>query len=140
MINFDTVPTSDDPMAFIDTIDHVRRHHDSKMLVEMMTAASDEPAVLWQGGVIGFGQYHYRYKTGREGEWPLIAFSPTVESLTLHVLTEITAYKTLINAIGRVKQTENSLIFYKLSDINSRALRQFIEQLYQDMKAANPVV
>lgn len=136
MINFDTHPTDGDPRQLIDSIDHVRRHLDSMTLLEMMQKLSGEEAVLWSGKVIGFGQYRYRYKTGREGYWPIISFTPSLQSLSINVMGGLASYTTLIKKIGKVKCTETALILYKLSDIDRRALEAFLQAVMDDVQAS----
>ena len=70
MINFDTLAGDGDPHLLISTIDHTRRQHDSEWMLNTMAKMSGCEAVLWGDSVIGFGRYHYHYKTGRTGHWP----------------------------------------------------------------------
>lgn len=132
MINFDSLPTDKDPIALIHKIDHVRRQHDSLMLVEMISKIGNEPAVIWTGNVIGFGQYEYAYKTGRKGFWPIISFTTNTQQITINVMQGLDKYEQELKKIGKVKTTGNSLILYKLTDINRFALEQFIKKVFED--------
>jgi len=79
-----TQPTRSSVSAFIAAIDDARRRADAKKLLQMMQAASGEKATLWGPAIIGFGSRHYRYDSGREGDTPLIAFSPRKAALVLY--------------------------------------------------------
>ena len=135
MINFDTIPTDGDPQQLINSINHTRRQHDSKTLLAMMEKVSGEKAVLWAGDVIGFGRYHYTYKTGRQGYWPLISFTPSLQSLMINVMTGFTDYEAQLKNIGKAKLTENAMILYTLSDVNRLVLENFLQKVFDDMQA-----
>ena len=101
MINFDTIPTDGDPQQLISSIDHTRRQHDSNTLLAMMEKVSGEKAVLWAGDVIGFGRYRYTYKTGRQGDWPVISFTPSEQSLIINVMTGFADYEAQLKNMGK---------------------------------------
>jgi hypothetical protein len=134
MINFDTQVTDLDPIQLINNIDHTRRQHDSKTLLTLMEKITGESAILWTDDLIGFGQYHYRYKTGREGYWPTLSFAPSVKNISIDVMQGLNDYETLLRKVGRVKITGNTLILFKLSDIDIRALEIFLKQVFEDTK------
>ena len=80
-------PTSDgraDVDALLETIDDPVKRADSERLIELMSAATGHPPVLWTGSIIGFGGYHYRYASGHEGDAPLIGFSPRARAISLY--------------------------------------------------------
>ncbi|MCR8921646.1 DUF1801 domain-containing protein [Dasania sp. GY-MA-18] len=134
MINFDSHVTDLDPIALINNIDHTRRQHDSKMLLELMSDITGEPAKVWSNNVIGFGQYHYTYKTGRQGYWPILSFCPSLQNISIDVMHGLSDYQDLLKRIGQVKTTGNSLVLYKLSDIDKRALTAFLQQVFDDIE------
>ena len=118
MIDFDSHPNETDPVILINSIDHVRRKHDSLTLLTMMKKVTGKDAVVWGNETIGFGYYEYLYKTGRKGKWPLIAFTPSIQSVSIQVMIGFKDYSSLIEKIGRVKTDGNILTMHKLSDIN----------------------
>lgn len=133
MIDFDTLPTENDPQLLINSIDHTRRQHDSNTLLALLSKISNKKAVLWGEDIIGFGQYRYLYKTGREGYWPTISFSPSLQNISVNVMLGFNDYDSLLKKIGHVKHTTNTLILHKLSDINMLALENFLQQVFNDM-------
>lgn len=134
MIHFDSHPTDIDPKQIIAGMEHVRRHHDSQILLEMMMQISDEIAVTWGEKTIGFGQYHYIYKTGREGHWPIIAFTPSRENISIHIMKGFDEHKHLLTRIGKCKHNETTLILHKFSEINLPALKLFLTAVYSSHK------
>jgi len=137
MINFDTFPNENDPNALIMRVDHVRRQHDSQYLLDVMSRISDAKPIVWGEDNIGFDQYSYVYKTGRKGEWPIISFTPSVQSIEIHVLNGFDNYADSLEKIGKVKHTSNALVLHSFSDINKPALETFIKRVYHDIKNAH---
>ena len=133
MINFDTFPTDADPSALILSVDHVRRQHDSQYLLGVMETISGHKAVVWGDDNIGFGEYNYVYKTGRTGTWPIISFSPSVQSIEINVLNGFDNYADSLEKIGRVKHTSNTLVLHSFSDISKSALESFVKRVYHDI-------
>jgi hypothetical protein len=140
MIDFDTFPTDEDPLALINSIDHARRKHDSLYLLKAMAKISGKEAVVWGGGNIGFGQYHYVYKTGKKGIWPIISFTPSIENISINVMNGFTDYASSLEKIGSVKHTPNTLILHKFSDIKKPALEKFITRVFHDIQKAHTCI
>jgi len=134
MIDFDTFPNAKDPKALIESINHVRRQHDSNYLLDLMKKITGKEAVVWGESAIGFGRYQYLYKTGRKGKWPIISFSPSIQNITINVMPGVDDYSPLIEKIGHVKRTPNTLILHKLSDIDRPALERFIQKVVTDIQ------
>ncbi len=68
---------------FIDGLPDKETRQDCRTLVEIMQQAAKAPSQMWGSSVVGFGSYHYKYGSGREGDWPLVGFSPRKQNLTL---------------------------------------------------------
>ena len=134
MIDFDSRPTDIDPVSLINNIDHVRRKHDSQTLMNMMSKVSGKDAIVWSENSIGFGYYEYIYKTGRTGQWPIISFSPSIQSISIQIMTGFDAYTTLIEKVGRVKFNGNTLILHKFSDIKLPALEALLKKAVYDIR------
>lgn len=137
MINFDTFPTDKDPLKLIESINHVRRQHDSTYLLKVMAEISGQKAVVWGEDNIGFDQYNYVYKTGKTGIWPIISFTASIENISINVLNGFAGYEDSLEKIGSVKHTSNTLILHKLSDINKPALEKFIKRVFHDIQKAH---
>jgi len=137
MIDFDTHPTDNDPIALINNIDHVRRKHDSKTLLNMMKKVTGSDAIVWGTESIGFGQYAYIYKTGRKGNWPLISFTPSLQNISIHVMPGFDNYTSLLEKIGHIKFSGNTLTLHKFSDINLPALEALLKKAVYDIRKSH---
>ncbi|MCA9987749.1 MAG: DUF1801 domain-containing protein, partial [Anaerolineales bacterium] len=79
-----TRPTDQKVMEFLNSIEHKTRRADGLTLLKMMEEITGEDAVMWGSSIVGFGSYHYKYESGREGDMPLVGFSPRKQSMTLY--------------------------------------------------------
>src|SRR5262245_59601919 len=83
-----TQPTHQAVSDFLAGVDNEQRRADSQRLIALMSEATGSPATMWGASIIGFGSYHYRYASGREGDAPLVGFSPRKSAITLYAYTE----------------------------------------------------
>lgn len=132
-----TRPTDDSVTDFLSNVDHETRREDSFKLLEMMAEITGEEAVLW-GNIVGFGSYHYKYESGREGDMPLVAFSPRKQSMTVYIMPGFDKYDEMLSQLGKHKIGKACLYINKLSDVNEAVLRDLIKHSYDHMKATNP--
>ena len=91
-----TLPEARDVGAFIDAVEDPRRREDSRVVLEMMRAATGCEPVMWGPGIVGFDRYHYRYDSGQDGEWPIVGFSPRKQALVLYVMPGFSGYDALL--------------------------------------------
>lgn len=90
---------------------------------------------MWGASIIGFGQYHYKSDRSRqEGDWPLAAFSPRKQYLTLYVMPGAGDYAELLAKLGKHKTSKGCLYIKKLADVDMRTLELIIERSYLDAK------
>lgn len=132
-----TRPTDDSVTDFLSNVDHETRREDSFKLLEMMAEITGEEAVLW-GNIVGFGSYHYKYESGREGDMPLVAFSPRKQSMTVYIMPGFDKYDEMLSQLGKHKIGKACLYINKLADVNEAVLRDLIKHSYDHMKATNP--
>lgn len=119
--------------AFIGAIDHPVKRTDSMTLLSMYEKATGEKAKMWGSSMIGFGEYHYKSERSRqEGDWPLAAFSPRKQSLTLYIMPGVNDYSELLNRLGKHKTSKACLYINKLSDIDMNILQEIIKKSYDD--------
>lgn len=131
-----TRPTDLDVTEFLTNVDHQTRREDGFALLEMMKEITGETAVLW-GSIIGFGSYHYKYESGREGDMPLIGFSPRKQSMTVYIMPGFDEYDEMLGKLGKHKIGKACLYINKLADVDETTLRQLIKHAYDHMKATN---
>lgn len=124
-----TRPTDQSVDEFIDGIEDERKRRDSRTIIDMMRAATGEEPVMWGSSIVGFGSYHYRYDSGREGDSPRMGFSPRKQNLTLYVLPyeQDDVYQTLLGRLGKHTTGKVCLYIRKLDDVNMDVLRELIE-------------
>lgn len=133
-----TTETEASVANFIYTIADETQRADSFTLIELMQEASGLPAKMWGPAIVGFGSYHYKYESGREGDAPLIAFSPRKSSLTLY-LTGFDNKEQILQKLGRHKQSGGCTHIVKLANVDIAVLKQLIGEAYQHAKVMHNV-
>lgn len=121
-----TKPGTQDPNDFINTVLPDWKRDDARTIAAMMERLSGEPPVMWGPSIIGFGQYHYRYESGREGDTMLTGFSPRKTALTLYVMGGFKSRPDLMEKLGNFKTGKSCLYVKRLSDIDMAVLEELI--------------
>ncbi len=121
-----TKPTKVNVSGFIAAIADETRRADAKVLVKLMQAATGEKPKMWGPSIIGFGSVHYVYDSGREGDMPLIGFSPRKPASVLYGATGFKGADTLLAKLGRHTTGKGCLYIKKLSDIDESVLKTLI--------------
>jgi hypothetical protein len=115
--------------AFIDGLDQVRRG-EAKALVKLMQRASGEKPKMWGPSIIGFGSYHYKYESGREGDMPLVAFSPRKAAIVLYGLhgakSDAPSSDAQLDKLGKHTTGKGCLYVKKLADVNAQELESLV--------------
>lgn len=124
--------------AFIDGLDDERKRDDSRVLVAMMREVSGEEPRMWGESIVGFGRYTYRYKSGHSGDWPLVAFSPRKQNLTIYVMPGFERYAELLPRLGKHKTSVGCLYLKRLSDVDQAVLREIVRDTVETMRAEYP--
>lgn len=127
-----TVPTTADVLEFLARLDDDQQRRDSETLVEIMHSVSGQPPVMWGPAIIGFGSYHYKYESGREGDMPRIAFSPRKGKLTLYIISDASKYADLLSRLGKHKTSKACLYITKLADVDLKVFGQLVKKAYED--------
>ena len=121
-----TKPTTISVAAFIDAIADPTRRADAKALVKVMQSAAKEKPRMWGPSIIGFGSYHYKYESGREGDMPLIGFSPRKAATVLYNVTASDDSETLLARLGKHTSGKGCLYIKKLADVYPQVLQTMI--------------
>ncbi len=109
------VPLGFKPLEdFLNSIEHPQKKEDSFKILEMMKSVTKEDPKMWGDSIIGFGQYHYKYASGREGDWFLTGFSPRKQNLVLYIMAGINQYPELTQELGKCK-TSKACLYIKLT-------------------------
>ncbi len=122
--------------AFIDAIADATQRSDAKALVKLMQSASGEKAAMWGPSIIGFGSYHYRYDSGREGDMPLVGFSPRKAATVLYnVAGEGDARLT---KLGKHTTGKGCLYIKRLADVDVDVLERLLRESVAARRASHP--
>jgi len=121
-----TKPTEQSVSAFIEALPDATKRADAKALVKLMQSAVGEKPKLWGPSIIGFGSCHYKYDSGREGDMPLIAFSPRKAATVLYSVTASSDAETLLAKLGKHTTGKGCLYIKKLEDVDQKVLESMI--------------
>lgn len=112
---------------FIDAVDDETKREDCRFLAKLMSEATGEEPKMWGPSIIGFGSYHYKYESGREGDWPKTGFSPRKQNLTLYIMDGFDKYDELMQQLGKHKTGKSCLYVKRLSDIDTKVLKKLVK-------------
>lgn len=137
-----TRPDTGDVDEFLAQVDDPAKRADSYRLIELMSAVSGEPPVLW-GSMVGFGRYHYKYTSGHEGDAFLVGFAPRKAEFSIYLMgtylpDEITRRDALLAKLGKHRMGKACLYVKRLSDIDMVVLRELAEISVATLRAAYP--
>lgn len=133
-----TKPTTVSVDEFIASVENAGRQEDARAMVALFAEVSGEPATMWGPSIIGFGRYHYRYDSGREGDAPLVAFSPRKANLVLYLAGEDPARSALLARLGRHRTGQACVYVNRLSDVDTDVVRDLARLSIQTLKARYP--
>ena len=128
-----TVETAQSVEKFIHAISDEKKRADSLDVLKMMTDISGEEPKMWGSSIVGFGKYHYKYESGREGDFMKIGFSPRKTSLTLYIMPGFDRYDELMQKLGKYKTGKSCLYVKKLEDIDRKVLEELMLASYEFM-------
>lgn len=123
-----TQKTAQNVREFLAGVEPDQRRQDSLRVLEIMEQLTGMEARMWGPSIVGFGDYHYKYESGREGDFFKVGFSPRKQSLTLYIMPGFQRYDELMSRLGKFKTGKSCLYVNKLSDIDEEVLRELISQ------------
>jgi hypothetical protein len=121
--------------GYVAAIADETKRADAKALSKMMKAITGEPAKMWGPSIIGFGSLHYVYDSGREGDMPLLAFSPRKPAIVLYGLRGAKDADAKIAKLGKVKVGKGCVYIKKLADVDVKALKKLARESAKANKA-----
>ena len=130
-----TKSTKSSVAAFIDALTDPVRRSDAKALIKVMQNATGEKPRMWGPSIVGFGSYHYRYGSGREGDMPLISFSPRKAAMVLYSMLDHGEAKTLLAKLGRHATGKGCLYIKKLAEVDRTVLETLIKNAVAHQRA-----
>jgi len=132
-----TRPNDRGVKKFVSGISDEKKREDALSLLELMKQATKTEPRMWGDSLIGFGSYHYRYDSGREGDYFMTGFSPRKQNLTIYIMPGFDKYKDIMKRLGRYTTGKSCLYIKKLEDVDLTVLKELIRQSFTDMKKAN---
>ena len=114
--------------SFVASIADESRRQDSRALLELMSEVTGESPRMWGENIVGFGSYHYRYESGREGDWFLAGFSPRKQNLTVYLMSGFDGYGQLLARLGKHKTGKACLYLKRLDDVDRDVLRELVRR------------
>lgn len=110
---------------------------DCRTVLTLMGEMTGETPAMWGSSIVGFGSYHYKYASGREGDWFLCGFSPRKQNLTLYIMSGFSKYEALLDKLGKYKTGVSCLYIKKLADVDIATLKVLVEQSVAYLRETN---
>lgn len=118
---------------FLNGVANEQKRKDAFEVKALMEKISGEPAKMWGPSIVGFGTYHYKYESGREGDFMKVGFSPRAANLTLYIMTGFNRHDEIVSRLGKYKTGKSCLYIKKLDDIDREVLTELVTESYQYM-------
>lgn len=113
---------------FLNKIEDEEKRADSFEILKLMQQVTRQEPKMWGPSIVGFGNIHYKYKSGREGDWFITGFSPRKQNLTLYVMGSFKPHVDLLKKLGKHKTGGGCLYIKKLKDVDTKILKELIQQ------------
>ncbi|HSM45105.1 MAG TPA: DUF1801 domain-containing protein, partial [Acidimicrobiia bacterium] len=113
--------------AFLAGIEDEAKREDARALRRIMAEVTGDEGAMWGDSIVGFGSYHYRYASGREGDWFEVGFSPRKRSLTLYLMSGFEDREGLLSRLGKHSTGKACLYVNRLSDVDRDVLRRLVQ-------------
>jgi len=134
MAELKTKPTEVRVEDFLNQIPDRERREDCFAIAKMMEEITRSKPKMWGTSIVGFGSYHYKYASGREGDWLVTGFSPRKKNLTLYLMMGFEKYPDLMKQLGQHSTSKSCLYIKRLSDIHLPTLKKLIKQSVKQLK------
>jgi len=134
MSELKTKQNEESVLDFLNSVEDEQRREDCRKLLKLFTEVTGETPKMWGKSIVGFGSYHYKYDSGREGDWFLTGFSPRKQNLTIYITAGFSEYGDIVENLGKFKTGSSCLYVKKLSDIDSNILKTIVKKSVADMK------
>jgi len=123
--------------AFLNSVPDEKKRQDSFAILDLMKQVTGEEPEMWGESIVGFGSYHYKYESGREGDWFVTGFSPRKQNLTLYIMSGFEEYDRLLSRLGKHKIGKSCLYINKIEDIDQSVLQELVKKSVQHMEETN---
>lgn len=134
-----TKETDADVKAFLEAVEHPTRRADGLVLDELFRKVTGMTPKMWGPSIVGYGRYHYRYQTGREGDFLATGFSPRKANLSIYIMPGYSDFGPLLDKLGKHKKGASCLYVNKLADVDIDVLAELIKAGLEDLNRIWPV-
>jgi hypothetical protein len=138
MAELKTKKTAASVKDFLNRVPNERKRKDSFAVLKLMQEVTGAKPAMWGPSIVGFGQYHYKYASGREGDMPLAGFSPRKQALTLYITAGFDGYGELLGKLGKYKTGKACLYINKLEDVDLATLKEMVRRSVGHMARKYP--
>ncbi|AOV06235.1 DUF1801 domain-containing protein [Sporosarcina ureilytica] len=138
MYELKTKENDNSVIEFIEGVENLKKREDAYRLLDIFTETSGFPAKMWGPSIIGFGSYHYVYKSGHEGDAPLVGFSPRKAKISLYFASGDPRREELLKEFGKHTTGKACVYINKLDDVNEDVLKTHITQSIQFLRELYP--
>lgn len=132
-----TKPNDASVEDFLETIADEEKRADARRLIELMTRVTGEPPRMWGPSIVGFGESRLQYASGREVDWPVAAFSPRKQSISLYLTCDIQQHADLLENLGKHKTGKGCLYVNRLEDIHLPTLEKLVKRSVRESKKSS---
>lgn len=138
MAELKNAATDADVNDYLSSIENEQQRLDCQKLTEIISKLTGKPPRMWGKSMVGFGSYHYKYASGREGDWFLTGFSARKNTLSLYIMAGFDQYEELLKDLGEYKTGKSCLYIKSLNKINIKILQELIVSSVNHMKKNYP--
>ena len=133
MAELKTKRNKGDVEAFLNSVQDEKKRQDSFTVLELMKKVTGKQPEMWGDSIVGFGSYHYKYASGREGDWMLTGFSPRKQNLTVYIMPGFDKYDQLLSKLGKHSTGKSCLYIKKIEDVDLDVLKALVKQSVEHM-------
>ena len=133
-----TQATKASAKAYFEAIEDPARRADCVALDAIMRRATGEKPVMWGSSIVGYGQYHYRYESGREGDMCLVGFSSRKGDISIYVTSGFEGREALLAKLGKHKVAKACLYVKRLADVDAKVLESLLREGAKAMRERHP--
>lgn len=134
MAELKTKQNDESVAGFLGSIEDENKRAEAHQVLELMREVTGEEPSMWGGSIVGFGRYHYKYESGREGDWFLTGFSPRKQNFSLYIMSGFEQYDELMTRLGKHKTGKSCLYIRSLDDVDHSVLRELISRSVAHMR------
>src|SRR5687768_555667 len=122
---------------FLNSVADEQKRNDCFEILKMMKQVTKEEPKMWGESIVGFGSYHYKGASGREGDWMLTGFSPRKQNLTIYIIAGFDKHANLLKKLGKHSTSKGCLYIKKLQDVDIKLLKELVSDSVQTMKKSS---